>query len=59
MNLYKHSLLFFEFDKEGILNRPGIKYIKKGVSIDIPKLIKESFNKWYWVFLYITPNIEI
>ena len=45
MNLYKHSLLFFEFDKEGILNRPGIKYIKKGVSIDIPKLIKESFNK--------------
>ena len=59
LKLYKHSLFFFGFDKAGILNNPGNEHVIKGVINDNAKLNKVSFNKWYWVFLYITPNIEI
>ena len=45
LNLYIHILFFLGFDKAGILNKPGNKYIKKGYNNDKKKLIIVSFNK--------------
>ncbi len=55
--LYKHFSLFW-WDKAGILHNPGNKLIAKGKRNDNIKLIKVSFNKWSWVFLYTAPNID-
>ena len=52
-NLYKNLLGGFFTFKEGILNKPGIKYIPKGKISDVIKLITESFIRIICVFTYI------
>ena len=58
-NLYKNLLEGFFTFKEGILNKPGIKYIPKGKISDVSKLITESFIRIICVFTYIQKQKKI
>ena len=49
---YINFLSLFTSLKAGILNIPGNKFIPKGYTIDIAKLINVSFIKIIWVLWY-------
>ena len=57
--LYNFSLSFFSDLNAGIRNNPGIRFIKNGYDIDIPKLINVSFIKCDWVLVYTAPKADI
>ena len=59
LNLYKHFLSLLGDLKAGIRKNPGIKFNPKGYSIDKAKLIKVSFIKIIWVFLYTAQKLDM